>query len=119
LAQDRRCQEGSDRTRLRLFRKARFSQPINQVLHIFCAFEVGYPSLETDRLVALWREAPCFGCLMISDMPAPGMLRVRFNRCCGLSRHPALRAGRARRVAERRRGGATVEQAGKAGNKPE
>lgn len=28
-----------------LFRKARFSQPLNQVLHIFCAFVNGYPSL--------------------------------------------------------------------------
>jgi hypothetical protein len=35
-----------------LFRKTRFSQPINQVLHIFCAFENGYPFLGAANAVS-------------------------------------------------------------------
>jgi hypothetical protein len=35
-----------------LFRKTRFSQPINQVLHVFCAFENGYPFLGAANAVS-------------------------------------------------------------------
>ena len=46
------CQEGSVSNLIWLFRKTRFSQPINQVLHIFCAFENGYPFLGAANAVS-------------------------------------------------------------------
>ena len=35
-----------------LFRETCFSQPINQVLHVFCAFENGYPFLGAANAVS-------------------------------------------------------------------
>ena len=46
------CQEGSVSNLIWLCRKTRFSQAINQVLHIFCAFENGYPLLGAANAVS-------------------------------------------------------------------
>jgi hypothetical protein len=46
------CQEGSVSNLIWLCRKTRFSQPINQVLQVFCAFENGYPFLGAANAVS-------------------------------------------------------------------
>jgi hypothetical protein len=129
LAKERLCQEGSGSNPVWPFRKLRFSQPIYQVLHIFCAFEIGHPSRGRvspvdSRKVDTRNRTSCgvfargsvFQCSIISDMPA---VMVRQGSSVvqayhGIRRY-ALGALRRSVAAE----ALPVKQAGKGRNKPE